>query len=138
MFKEIRSVPVRGGSASYAESFYDPTLKEYGTRLLDSLNWHGVANVEFKQEKSTGRLKLMEVNPRFWGSLQLAIVSGVDFPWLMLRTALGETFPPVLDYQVNKQCRWLLFGDILHFFKNPGRFHPGLQTLDLEIYDLSS
>jgi hypothetical protein len=37
--------------------------------------------------------------------------------------ALGETLPPVLDYQVNKRCRWLLFGDILHFLNNPRRFH---------------
>jgi hypothetical protein len=65
----------------------------------------------------------MEVNPRFWGSLQLAIVSGVDFPYLMLKMAKRESFEPVLRYAVGKRFRWLLLGDLLHFFNNPNRFH---------------
>ena len=65
----------------------------------------------------------MEVNPRFWGSLQLAIVSGVDFPCLILRMARGESFEPVLRYKVGKRFRWFLLGDILHFLNNPNRFH---------------
>lgn len=65
----------------------------------------------------------MEVNPRFWGSLHLAIVSGADFPYLVLKMARGEMFEPVLHYPVGKRCRWLLFGDILHFLKNPHRLH---------------
>ena len=78
---------------------------------------------EFKVDPRDGIPKLMEVNPRFWGSLQLAIISGVDFPWLILNMALGKDFSPVLDYRVDQRCRWLLFGDILHFIKNPRRFH---------------
>jgi hypothetical protein len=65
----------------------------------------------------------MEVNPRFWGSLQLAIVSGVDFPYLILKMAKRESFEPILHYTVGKRFRWLLLGDLLHFFYNPDRFH---------------
>jgi predicted ATP-grasp superfamily ATP-dependent carboligase len=79
--------------------------------------------VEFKVDPRDGIPKLMELNPRFWGSLQLAIVSGVDFPYLMLRMAREESFEPVLHYTVGKRCRWLLLGDILHFLSNPHRFH---------------
>ena len=48
--------------------------------LLDELNWHGVAMVEFKVTED-GTPYLMEINTRFWGSLQLAIDAGVDFPY---------------------------------------------------------
>lgn len=121
--KKIRMYPVQGGPSTLREGVCHPQIMELGISLLKALNWTGIAMAEFKVDPRDGMPKLMEVNPRFWGSLQLAISSGVDFPWLMLKLARGEDFSPVLDYQVNKRCRWLLFGDILHFFKNPRRFH---------------
>lgn len=121
--RKMRMYPVQGGPSTLREGVCHPQIMELGISLLKALNWTGIAMVEFKVDPRDGIPKLMEVNPRFWGSLQLAITSGVDFPWLMLKMARGEDFPPVLDYQVNKRCRWLLFGDILHFIKNPRRFH---------------
>jgi hypothetical protein len=48
--------------------------------------WHGVAMVEFKIDRRDQLPKLMEINGRFWGSLQLAIDAGVDFPAILLQT----------------------------------------------------
>ena len=44
------------------------------------LKWHGVAMVEFKRDARDGVSKLLEINGRFWGSLQLSVDAGVDFP----------------------------------------------------------
>jgi predicted ATP-grasp superfamily ATP-dependent carboligase len=100
-----------------------PRIEELGIRLLQSLKWHGVAMVEFKVDPRDNEPKLMELNPRFWGSLALAIHAGVDFPYLLYRMAMGKEFAPVVDYTVGVRCRWLLPGDILHFLQNPHRFH---------------
>jgi hypothetical protein len=54
----------------------------------------------------------MEVNARFWGSLQLAIDAGVDFPWLLYQLAEGQTLDPMSHYTVGVRSRWLL-GDCL-------------------------
>jgi len=121
--KKLRMYPVQGGPSTLREGVHHPQVTELGLSLLKSLNWRGVAMVEFKVDPRDGIPKLMEVNPRFWGSLQLAIASGVDFPYLILRMAQGENFEPVLHYPVEKRSRWLLFGDILHFLTNPHRFH---------------
>ncbi len=121
--KKLRMYPVQGGPSTLREGVEHPQIMELGLSLLKSLNWIGVGMVEFKVDPRDGIPKLMEVNPRFWGSLQLAIVSGVDFPHLILKMAKGESFEPVLHYRVGKRCRWLLLGDILHFFNNPNRFH---------------
>ena len=121
--KKLRMYPVQGGPSTLREGVEHPQIMELGLSLLKSLNWTGVGMVEFKVDPRDGIPKLMEVNPRFWGSLQLAIVSEVDFPYLILKMARGESFDPVLHYPVGRQCRWLLFGDILPFFKNPNRFH---------------
>ena len=89
--------------------------------LLNALDWFGVAMVEFKLDPRDGIPKLMEVNPRFWGSLALSIEAGVNFPYLLYRMSLGERFKPVHDYEIGKRVRWLLPGDILHFIHNPRR-----------------
>ncbi len=121
--KKLRMYPVQGGPSTLREGVEHPQIMELGLSLLKSLNWVGVGMVEFKVDPRDGIPKLMEVNPRFWGSLQLAIVSGVDFPYLILKMARGESFEPILSYTVGKRCRWLLLGDILHFLNNPNRFH---------------
>jgi predicted ATP-grasp superfamily ATP-dependent carboligase len=63
----------------------------------------------------------MEINPRFWGSLPLAIAAGVNFPYLLYRLSRGETFKPVERYRIGLRCRWLLPGDLLHFIYHPHR-----------------
>jgi predicted ATP-grasp superfamily ATP-dependent carboligase len=124
--KKLRMYPIQGGPSTLAEGVEHPQIMELGLSLLKSLNWVGVGMVEFKVDPRDGIPKLMEVNPRFWGSLQLAVVSGVDFPFLILKMARKEYFEPVLHYAVGKRFRWLLLGDILHFLNHPHRFdlHP--------------
>ena len=103
------------------ESVRVPELAEMGVRLLSSLNWYGVAMVEFKIDPRDGRAKLMEVNPRFWGSLQLSIHSGIDFPYLLYRMAVDGDVEPVNGYKVGVRCRWI-GGDVLSFLRDRNRF----------------
>jgi len=84
-------------------------------RILDYVGWHGVAMVEFKVS-SDGTPYLMEVNGRFWGSLQLAVDAGVDFPWLLYQLARGIEPDQVKDYAIGVRCRWLL-GDLARLCK---------------------
>lgn len=121
--RRLRDYPVKGGPSTLRESVRHPQIEDLGIRLLRSLQWYGVAMVEFKVDPRDNQPKLMELNPRFWGSLALAIHAGVDFPFLLYKMAMGEAFEPVLDYEVGARCRWLLPGDILHFLTNPKRFH---------------
>ena len=121
--RRLREYPITGGPSTLRESVHHPRIEELGIRLLQSLTWHGVAMVEFKVDPRDNEPKLMELNPRFWGSLALAIHAGVDFPYLLYQMAMGEEFVPVIDYAVGVRCRWLLPGDLLHFLQNPRRFY---------------
>ncbi len=69
--------------------------------------------VEFKEDAATGRPYLLEVNGRFWGSLQLGIDANVDFPELLVQLALGESVDPPTGYRLGIQSRWL-WGDLDH------------------------
>ena len=119
MHRRIREYPITGGPSALAESIYDPTLMEQGLKILDSLHWHGVAMVEFKKEEQTGRYVLMEINPKFWGSLELAIASGVDFPYLTCKMACDGDIEPVFSYQTGVKFRWLFSQDLFHAMTNP-------------------
>jgi predicted ATP-grasp superfamily ATP-dependent carboligase len=111
--RELRELPPTGGSATVAESIEPNEVTSMGLEILVKLGWHGVAMVEFKQDIRDGGFRLMEINPRFWASLELAIVSGIDFPLLTAKLAGGEDFDPVNTYEVGVKFRWLA-QDILH------------------------
>jgi predicted ATP-grasp superfamily ATP-dependent carboligase len=112
--RRIREKPPSGGVSVVSESIEPPAEALAGAeRILRQLNWTGVAMVEFKGDRRDNRLKLMEINARFWGSLQLAISSGVDFPYLLFRLATGEKMEKQNGYKVGVRSRWEL-GDLDH------------------------
>jgi predicted ATP-grasp superfamily ATP-dependent carboligase len=136
--KEIRHFPVEMGVSTVQESIMYPELVEYADALMREIGWHGVAEVEFMMDKKTKQLKFMEINPRFWGSLNTAIVSGVDFPWLLYRLTMDGDVEKVFSYQTGVIGRWLLPGDILHFLLNKDRdkmVPPLLGNKKEKIYD---
>ncbi len=89
--KRLREYPVTGGPSCFCESIWDDRLVDYAIRLLKELDWRGVAMVEFKGSLDEG-VSLMEINPRFWGSLPLSILSGCDIPFAIYRAASGELY----------------------------------------------
>ena len=110
--RRIRERPPWGGLSVLSESVpLDPQARDAAVALLDDLNWHGVAMVEFKRDERDGRPRLMEINGRFWGSLQLAIDAGVDFPQLLLQGVQSGEFAPPPPYRVGVRNRWL-WGDV--------------------------
>lgn len=129
MHKRIKEMPVTGGASTMAMSIFEPKLKIYGERLLKALNWHGVAMVEFKKDQKTGEFKLMEINPKFWGSLDLAIASGVDFPYLISKMAVEGDVEKVCTYQLNVRFMWPFPGDLVRTFTLPSSFPRFLKDL---------
>ena len=81
-----------GGPSLLAETFVDETALAQSRRLLEAIGWKGMAMVEYRLDPQ-GVPVFMEVNPRFWGTLSLAIASGVDFPTLLLRSWTTPTAP---------------------------------------------
>jgi predicted ATP-grasp superfamily ATP-dependent carboligase len=111
--RRLREKPPSGGVSVLCESVPAPSeLREDASRLLGPLGWHGVAMLEYKLD-AAGVRHLIEVNGRFWGSLQLAVDAGVDFPYLSCQLALGRPPDVPASYRVGVRNRWLL-GDLDH------------------------
>ena len=112
--KRIRTLHEYGGISTLRETVRDEKLVKISFNLLKSICWSGVAMVEFRVDARDGIPKLMEVNPRLWGSLQLSILAGVDFPYLYYKLIMNEEVKPQLSYKEGVICRYLE-GDITGF-----------------------
>ena len=92
--ERIHELPLTGGGSSYRKSIPPPpALLAQSIALLKALHWHGVAMVEWKVDPHKDAV-LIEINPRLWGSLALAIDAGADFPRGLLAVAQGNPLPP--------------------------------------------
>ena len=124
MHKRIRELPASGGSSTCAESIFEEDLLAAGRKILNSLKWNGVAMVEFKRSHDNGELYFMEVNPKFWGSLDLSIQSGVDFP-NRLADLFDNNGPQEASddngnaYRIGVRYSWPLDGDLQHAVEKP-------------------
>ena len=118
MHRRIREWPPSGGASSCAQSFRDSKLAAAGRRLFDGLQWHGIAMAEFRFDERDEQFKLIEVNAKFWGSLELALAAGADFGEDYLRLALGEPLEFHDDYS-DVTFQWFLGGDLRHAIQRP-------------------
>lgn len=112
--RRIREKPPSGGVSVLRESIpLDPRLLELSRELLRGFGWEGVAMVEYKIDRRTNRPYIMEINGRFWGSLQLAVDAGVDFPSLLVQAMEGLPNQTRTEYQIGVRSRWW-WGDVDH------------------------
>ncbi len=135
--KRIREFPLSGGPSTFREGVEYPEIESYARSLLSEIKWNGVAMVEYRIDKKTGVPKLMEINPRFWGSLQTAVFSGVDFPYLVYKYCMEGKIEKVFTYPLSKKARWLFFGDILWFIYSKKTFNNIKSFFTFKSNDLS-
>lgn len=116
-YKRLRSVTPHGGVSALRESVpITEEMERIAEKLTHALHWHGVMMIELKKNDTTGQLTLIEINARFWGSLLLAIRSGVNFPYLVYQLAqeAGNPHERVL-YRSGVRARHMI-SDISHFY----------------------
>lgn len=121
-YRQVRETPLAGGTATYRESILAPEIMGHFQRLLEHLSWNGVCQADFIVDDVTGTPYLIDVNPRFWGSLHQAIISGVEFPYYIYELAQGRDIAPVREYETRYRSRWL-GGDLkcfLEYIRNRG------------------
>ena len=99
-YHNIRAFPRSTGAGALRETVHCPEAEEAAVRLLSSLKWHGIAELDFRIADG-GPPYLIEVNPRFYGGLAQSIAANVDYPYLLYQVAIGEAVgeQPEIDYE---------------------------------------
>lgn len=112
--RKIRTLPPTFGVSCYVEITDDERVHRLGREILDRLEFYGVLKMDFKEDARTGRLYLLEINPRFNLWHYPAAVAGANLPALVYRDLCGLDWP--LSTRVQPGVRWLALHRDLHAF----------------------
>lgn len=86
--------PEFGRSSTYVETVNAPQLQVLSERFLNSINYYGLVELEYKLDLRDGEYKLLDVNGRTWGYHTLGFGAGVDFPFLLYADQIGKSIEP--------------------------------------------
>lgn len=121
VYKETKQYPINGGPAVNAVSVKKESWVDGMLEILRELHWVGPAHMDVLYDPDSECYRLLEVNPRFWMSVNLSIKSGVDFPHLLYKLAMGEEIDLLQDYQAGLKYRWVLPNEILWLMQTPDK-----------------
>lgn len=107
-----RTQPPLGGTSVLRQSIAIPAdIGDQAERLVREIELEGYSEVEFRRDDS-GYPYLMEINPRLSASVEIAVRSGVDFPYLLYQWANGDQIDYIENYRIGGWMRYLE-GDIM-------------------------
>ncbi|MDP4151826.1 MAG: ATP-grasp domain-containing protein [Bacillota bacterium] len=90
--RRVRQFPSSGGPSTCCETYFNENMVNDAVRLLKKIGFTGVAMVEFKGTDDNYRL--MEINPRVWGSYALARACNSSFSMSWFNASAGERLKP--------------------------------------------
>lgn len=120
IIKIRRFFPLKGGTSCYSETVENPQLLRECEEVLEKLNWRGFADFDVLEDKNTGELKIIEINPRVPSSLQASFAAGVDFGKVYMADMFEEPMPK-FEYKTGMQVRWMGL-DVMWFLFSKDRF----------------
>lgn len=103
--RKIRQNPIHFGVGAVVESVEYPELVELGRKLFEGIGYCGVGSAEFKVDELDGKLKLIEINPRYWQQNFLATACGMNFPLIDYLEATGQKPEPIHNFKVG--IKWV-------------------------------
>ncbi|MFD1586325.1 carboxylate--amine ligase [Halorientalis brevis] len=111
--RQIRGDSYTGGGGVFRKAVDIPELRAVSRALLDELNWHGLACIEYLRDAETGEFKFAEVNPRLWQSLPAAVHAGAEFPYYYWLQVTGQSDRIDCQYEVGAGSHFLV-GELGH------------------------
>jgi carbamoyl-phosphate synthase large subunit len=97
VLRKLRQWPLRKGITVAAMSTHEFDLVERMVPMFRHLRWRGPVEVELKRDTRTGLACVLEINPRFSGTLPFAVAAGVDMPLALVDASLDRSRPRVIE-----------------------------------------
>jgi len=63
------------------EFLHNEAILELVKKTMQVLNFSGIAHIDLRYDEINNRYVLIEINPRYWGSLHASLAVGIDFPY---------------------------------------------------------
>ena len=100
-----------------------------GCNFLKSIGFHGVAHLDFRRDRRDSIPKLLDFNVRVAGTNDISLRSGVDFGFMLYQLAAGEQVAPCFNYEIGREFRWFMPGELRHFIQTPKKFKTLMQWM---------
>ena len=97
-----------GGLTIYGKTASQPKIVDHGLKLLSAAGLYGMVEADYILDKRDGLPKLMEINPRFFGSLAIHTAAGIDYPYLLCRMLMEGDIETDISYKTGVRSRHLL------------------------------
>jgi len=73
------------------EFVHDIEVLHVSSQMMKILNWNGVAHIDLRRDNLDGKVKVLEINGRFWSSLVAShLKAKVNFPYIHVMLSLGK------------------------------------------------
>ena len=118
--KRIRTYPEEGGVTIYSKVDINNEIKKLGSDLLDKLNWSGLAMIEFLYDEKSKSYKIIELNPRAWGSIMLSEFCNSNMIENYIKLATDEPIEIIGDIKDDVFIRWFFPWDVISYIKKRG------------------
>lgn len=105
--KRVMTSWLHGGGGIINMTTNENVIKNYTRLILKEINWNGHIEIDWIKDSITGEFYFIEINPKFWGTTQLTISAGYDFPFWNILMINGKEIKAIENYKVGLKYRWL-------------------------------
>ena len=116
--ERIRTFPEQGGVSVFSRSSHNTEIFNAGAKIIKELNWSGFIMIEFIKCNKSKEYKLIEINPRLWGSFLLSEFCGANFISNYISLCKGDKLEKKI-FVKEKYIRWIFPYDLIYFLKKP-------------------
>jgi predicted ATP-grasp superfamily ATP-dependent carboligase len=119
--RKLKQNPPLVGTGSVVEAAEIVPILDVSVALLKAFRYSGLAEIEFKYDRTADRFCLIEINPRHWDQHELGTLVGVNLSWIAYRDMVGLDVAPCRPaYRANSKYKWIaeqeLLEDVAHNF----------------------
>lgn len=105
--KRILSAWIKGGGGVINQTISNSEITEYTRKILKHFDWNGHLEIDWIYNKKKDKVYFLEMNPKYWGTTQLTIEAGFDFPLWSIKLLDGHDFKCAHEYKVGLTYRWV-------------------------------
>ena len=111
MHRRLVQNPPQYGIVALGESIWEPKIIQPALTLMKSIDFEGIAQLEFKWDKRTKEYKFIEINGRSYLSISFPTSCGVNLIHLAYRNCIGENIAPLTNFSCKYKCgaKWVDF-----------------------------
>ncbi|HLW31447.1 MAG TPA: ATP-grasp domain-containing protein [Aequorivita sp.] len=119
VIEKHRYYPINGGSSCFNRTIVKDELVEVCTKALQIIEWEGFADFDLIEDPRSGKIQIMEINPRVPACIKASVISGVDFPRSIVDLSLNNPLE-IYNYKPGKYLRYFSM-DLLWLLSNKNK-----------------